>query len=174
MELGHDGIMHAIHDPTSDAPMNEFDCPTCTAPGLVVTSQNILACSYCGSSFQHDRITCPACRSLNTPEAENCARCGEPLTLISQVMLRHGGSGFDPLSLRQSRARAAELKERGEQASLLRMQNFLEQDRRREQAVAEAEAERSREQKQLFKLMVIVGSIFILLVLIVTTWQLLT
>ncbi|NIS81289.1 MAG: hypothetical protein GTO14_14035 [Anaerolineales bacterium] len=94
--------------------------------------------------------------------------------MISQVMLRHGGSGFDPLSLRQSRARAAELKERGEQASLLRMQNFLEQDRRREQAVAEAEAERSREQKQLFKLMVIVGSIFILLVLIVTTWQLLT
>jgi hypothetical protein len=165
--------MRAIRDSSPCDPMNDFNCPACTAPGLVDLSPNVLACPYCDSTFQHDLLTCPACRALNEPQAEYCEKCGEPLTLVSQVMLRHSGAGVEPLRLRQSRARAAELKERGEQASARRMHELQEIDRRREETVAKAEADRTRLQKKALSLAITIGFLFILFIVILTAWQLL-
>ncbi len=144
-----------------------MNCPVCSAPNVKIIN-DIFECTYCGSIQPHNMLICPSCREPNLPESEECIACGEPLTLVSQVMLRHSDLDAGPYRLRQVREQAARIKESEEHSSQLRIHELEEVDRKRIQAAREAEMARRKEQSQLLKITFAVIAAFILFVLILT------
>ena len=148
-------------------------CPACDAPNPMIHESHF-DCNFCGSIIPHDLVICPTCRHPNVPETENCGECGEPLTLFSQVMIRHGESDSGPYRLRQAREQASQIKARGDIASQQRMQEFKEIDRRRIQVASEAEIARRREQRLILRILVVVGVLFILAILVLSVRSMLS
>ena len=144
-----------------------MNCPVCDAPDAKIAQGNF-ECAYCGSILPHNILICPSCRNPNPLESDNCAACGEPLTLVSQVMIRHTDREAGPYRLRQAREQAARIKESEERASQIRIHDLEESDRRRIQAARNAEIERKKEQATLFKITFVIVLIFLLTVLILT------
>jgi hypothetical protein len=79
--------------------------------------------------------------------SEICAKCGEPLTVVSKIMSRQG-VGVKPYRLDIVREQASSIKEQEAVASQRRMATFEDIDRRRAEALAEAqEAQRAHTQR---------------------------
>jgi hypothetical protein len=144
-----------------------MNCPVCSAPNVKITDE-FFECAYCGSIQRHDLLICPSCREPNPPESEECSVCGEPLTLVSQVMMRHSDLDSGPYRLRQAREQAARIKESEERSSQQRIHDLEEEDRKRIQAAREAEMARQKEQSQLFKFTCAFIAILFLVILILT------
>ncbi len=144
-----------------------MNCPVCSAPNVQIKNE-FFECAYCGSIQPHNMLICPSCHEPNSPESEECIACGEPLTLVSQVMMRHSDLDSGPYRLRQAREQAARIKESEEHSSQQRIRDLQEVDRKRIQAVREAEMARRKEQSQLLKITFAVIATFILVVLILT------
>ena len=114
-------------------------CPACTAPGLMMVQKGMLRCSYCGSSFNGIPLICPTCGWINNIEAEKCPNCGEPLSVIAQVIGRRDSrEGLQWRTRVQSQL--GEMRAEEEQASQLRMQALHEVDQKREASFAEQKA----------------------------------
>jgi DNA-directed RNA polymerase subunit RPC12/RpoP len=139
-------------------------CPACTAPSLSFDAQGILACPYCGTRIVGESHVCPVCKQINPPEAEQCLKCGEPLTMTARVVLRHMTAARQPLFLEQARGMAAGLKSKGDLASEERMDRFREIDRKRESQDAKELARREMRDRKL--LLVSAGAVAVLLMAI--------
>lgn len=105
-------------------------CPACTAPALFESGKGQLSCPYCRSTYRGKPLICPACDRINEELSDVCLNCGEPMTVVAQV-LRRGGSGGSPRWLELSHTQANKLKAEGERTSAERMREFQEIDRRR-------------------------------------------
>lgn len=150
-----------------------MDCPACTAPNLFPLNSTSLKCDYCDSTWQLDANRCPSCQNPNPSTVEVCQTCGEPLSLFSQVIIRHGGGSRDPFRLQQARSRAADLKAQGEESSRARMQALQAIDRRREQHTAQEQLARATEEQKLIRLMAVVLIVAVVIVVALTAWQIL-
>jgi hypothetical protein len=144
-----------------------MNCPVCSAPNVKITNE-VFECAYCGSIQPHNMLICPSCREPNQPESEECISCGEPLTLVSQVMMRHSDLDSGPYRLRQAREQAARIKESEERSSQQRIRDLEEVDQKRIQAAREAEMARRKEQSRLLIITFAIIATFILVVLILT------
>jgi hypothetical protein len=130
--------------------MGGLACPACSASDWTMLSEVMLECSYCGNKYEAAVQRCPVCESINTVVAEHCLVCGEPLSIVSKVISRHEGDGFQPVFLEHARIRAAGLKDQGASASEKRMRTLQEIDERRELAQAEArEMQRKADQRSI-------------------------
>jgi ribosomal protein L40E len=120
--------------------VTRLTCPACTAPSLEFNTEGILTCPYCGTRIIGEAKVCSACGHLNPRPAEQCLKCGEPLTVIARVVLRHGNAARNPAFLERARGQAAGLKADEVRASQERMDRFREMDRLRLTDEAEAYA----------------------------------
>ncbi|NIM92549.1 MAG: hypothetical protein GTO18_02380 [Anaerolineales bacterium] len=139
-------------------------CPSCGAPGLIQTQSGGLHCHYCHSSFKGKPYLCPSCGWINFKNEESCPKCGEPLTVVSQVMRRQDVSGT-PSWLERSQSQASDLKDHEEKASQRRLSKLIEIDRRREDALAEEAARRAQRDRKLFTYVFLFGIIFITIII---------
>jgi hypothetical protein len=102
-------------------------------------------------------------------EADECSRCGEPLSISAQVILRQS-SLDEPYVLQKTRAQASAIKQREQKASESRMQVFEEIDRRRMEAEAMAIAEQRARDTRIFKALLILFGLFLFGLLIVSAF----
>jgi predicted amidophosphoribosyltransferase len=140
-------------------------CPACTAPGLEVTPEGNLTCTYCGITILGDANVCPACGHVNAYDVETCSVCGEPLSLVAQIMVRHSGSD-QPYKLQQVRSQASQLKEREAHESEKRMEVFKAIDQRREAAEAKAKQEQEAYQRKLSTIVLLIIPVFLVFIIL--------
>jgi hypothetical protein len=150
--------------------VSDLTCPACTAPGLMQNPSGGLTCEYCGSTFKGIPLVCPSCGWINTTNADECPKCGEPMNVIAQVFSRQGPRRT-PLWLHRAQSQAGELKEEGEQTSSLRLQRFQEIDRVREESIREEDERQTRRNQQVFTAALIFTLIIILIILIVLLFR---
>lgn len=139
-------------------------CPACTAPDLEINAKGRFFCLYCGSQFVN---RCPSCNHENAASAENCVRCGEPLTTVAAVLGRHEFPG-PPLWLRQTRSRANSLKELEEHASESRMAALKGVDDRRKERIAISEAKQRIKDRQVVRILFLSAGMFLVVVVVIT------
>ncbi len=140
-------------------------CPACTAPGLEVSPTGRLTCSYCGTDITGAFILCPVCGHLNSHGEENCGSCGEPLSLLAQVMIRHEGRN-QPYRLQQVRTQASALKEREARESEKRMEALQAIDQRRQAVEAEAKEAQEAYQRKISRIVLLIIPIFIVIIIL--------
>lgn len=140
-------------------------CPTCTAPGLEVSPDGTLTCSYCGNTLPGESIVCPACGHVNADGVETCWSCGEPLSIVAQVIIRQESSE-QPYRLKQVRSQATALKERASRESEKRMEVFQAIDQRRQAAEAEAKKTQEAYQRRLSGIVLLIIPIFIVFIIL--------
>ena len=140
-------------------------CPACTAPGLEVSPDGALACSYCGTIIPGDSNVCPACRYVNADGVETCRSCGEPLSLVAQVIIRQDSSE-QPYRLKQVRSQATALKERESRESEKRMEVFQAIDQRRHAAEAKAKKAQEAYQRRDSTIVLFIIPIFIVFIIL--------
>jgi hypothetical protein len=112
-----------------------------------------------------DALLCPACAQPVQEGWENCAACGEPLTLSSRIVVDRAGRPV-PRWLDRSRQRAGELKAEGEVGSHIRLQSLREVDAVRESEQARASLARALEGRRVLVISAVAAGLFILLVAI--------
>lgn len=142
-------------------------CPSCSAQGLKPIGDGKFKCQYCDAIVVKQSVNCPTCGLINSTGDENCFNCGEPLTIIGQIMSRHTGDD-QPLRLKQMRSQASALKERDAEPSRRRMEKFQETDRRREQSVYEAMEAQKVSNRRISTVLLAVAGLFILFVIVFT------
>ena len=108
--------------------------------------------------------TCPVCGAENVDTAEACGNCGEPLSTVGRIF-GHAAEPSQPIWLEQARGRAPDLKERGRQASDVRMGGLTEIDRKRESWQAERAAFQREKDRKVLMVAMIGSGLFLLLVL---------
>lgn len=162
--------------------LRDLACPTCGAPGLEAQQPDgLVLCRFCGSKFAEDnRIACPRCEAINSPEvsycakcgdklkrpcpacgAENwagadyCARCGHDLDVIESLARRHA-QGFKG-TLQKQRDGAKPLKDLEETASQNRLAGMWEVERKRQAALAQQHARQQSQQTRLLLVTIVVG-----------------
>jgi hypothetical protein len=108
--------------------------------------------------------TCPVCGTENEETAEACGNCGEPLSAVGRIF-GHAAEPSQPVWLEQARGRAPDLKERGRQASDVRMDGLTEIDRKREAWQAERAAFQREKDRKVLMVAMIGSGVFLLLVL---------
>ena len=94
--------------------------------------------------------------------------CGEPLTLVSQVIIRHSDLDMGPYRLRQAREQAARIKQSEERASQQRIHDLEEVDRERIQDALDAEMDRRKVQTQLLMIALAIIIVFFLVIIILS------
>jgi hypothetical protein len=114
---------------------------------------------------------CRACGGLNDSAAEHCAHCGEPLTPVGRIF-SHAAAPLQPRWLDEARGRAQTLKDEGARSSEVRMQTFVEIDRRREARQAEAAGLQRRRDQLLLRAVGIAFGGFLVIVAIVSLLRL--
>jgi len=112
-----------------------------------------------------DALLCPACAQPVQEGWENCAACGEPLTLSSRIVVDRAGRPV-PRWLDRSRQRAGELQAEGEVGSRIRLQSLREVDAVRESEQARASLARALEGRRVLVISAVAAGLFILLVAI--------
>jgi len=122
-------------------------CPSCHSTDLAA-QDDAWRCRQCGMLFDPPLVLCPGCGGVNSPEDDACTACGRSLTLVDQVLDRHTGPRT-PGFLTSARDQAPALKESELRASDARYQEFVEIDRRREEAQAVQEAARRKSDRAL-------------------------
>jgi hypothetical protein len=80
-------------------------------------------------------------------DTDACPECGEPASLLGQVMARHADSRRSPLWLEQARAQAPGVRLEEELASQKRFDVLQETDRRRLEAVEREELAQQRKDR---------------------------
>ena len=141
-------------------------CPACTAPGMTVAQKGELKCSYCGSSFRGSPLICPSCGWINNIEAEDCPVCGEPLTVIAQVIRRQDTAG-GPQWMKRVQSQLGEMRSAEDWASQIRLQALQEIDQTREKDFADQKAQQSRADRTLFTLVAIISILIFLGIIMV-------
>jgi ssDNA-binding Zn-finger/Zn-ribbon topoisomerase 1 len=145
-------------------------CPACTAPGLIQVDKRELKCSYCGSSFNGIPLICPSCGWINNIEAEDCPNCGEPLSVIAQVIRRQDKDG-GPQWMKRVQSQLGEMRSAEERASQLRLQTFHELDQQREDAIAEQKTRQAKSERTLFTLTATILLVMIVIIIIFTLFR---
>jgi CHASE3 domain sensor protein len=125
-----------------------------------------LKCTYCGSTFTGIPLVCPSCGWINNIEAEDCPECGEPLTIIAQV-IRRGGTAGGPQWMERVQSQLGELRSAEDRASQIRLQALKEIDQTREEAIADQKAAQSKADRTLYTVVVIIGTLIILGIIMV-------
>lgn len=144
--------------------MPTLECPTCSSKDLKLVDNREWECQSCGAILVEEPLYCPICGHGTTSGIEICTNCGEPLSIISQIMTRHTGNS-EPYRLKQIRSQAQALKERDIEPSRRRMEKFQQIDRRREQAIAEAREAQAIYHRRISKVLLAIASMFILFVI---------
>jgi uncharacterized membrane protein YvbJ len=150
-----------------------IQCSNCGGNELLQGQQGQLLCAYCGSAFgEVTRIcphcghyneadvrhcgqcgepiirTCPACGRDNWILAEHCVQCGRNLDVIERIARRWQETTQQPLE--DHRAGVAAVKDREERASQERLAEFLEIERRRQEALAQARQVQRKQEQQIW------------------------
>ena len=144
--------------------MTRPTCPACSAPGLEAASEGKLTCVYCGFTIPINVNICPACGHVNDFGLETCTKCGEPLSLLAQIMTRHGSD--QPYKLQQVRRQAPQIKEREARESQKRMDAFQAIDQRRKAAEAEAKKAQEEYSRKVSTIVLFIIPIFIAFVIL--------
>jgi hypothetical protein len=139
-------------------------CPACTAPGLVLDPSGGLRCTYCGSIIKGKPFLCPSCGWINSTNEEECPKCGEPMTVVAQVIRRQDSTGA-PQWLQRAQSQAGDLKEREERASSIRIQKFMDIDRMREEALRKEDERQTKQAQRIFGIAIICVVVMILIAL---------
>ena len=126
----------------------EISCPNCESEDVTPLSDGSFVCKSCSIAFKPGHRTCDVCGQSNPPEAEECSNCSEPLTSFSHVITRHRPAE-PPLRHRQMRAQAAEIQASELEESRVRMEEFEEIDRKREELNARIDIEQSERERRL-------------------------
>lgn len=148
--------------------MPTYECPICSEEKLVEIGRSAYRCEHCRASIIDGELVCSACGKHNPLGAIKCESCQEPLTIFSRVVSRHSPSTRS-WRLDQARATANKLKAAEAQASEVRMEDFLEIDRKRMTAEREAAFMQQETDRQLFRYVKIGLSIFLAIVAIAST-----
>ena len=143
----------------------EIVCPTCNSVDVASLEDGSFKCLTCSERFKLGNQVCSVCGHSNPPEAEECSNCTEPLTSFSQVIIRHRPAE-PPLRHRQMRTQAASIQSSELEASRLRMDEFEEIDRNRQELNARLEFERSEKERRLLTY-AFIATIVVLLVVVV-------
>jgi Zn ribbon nucleic-acid-binding protein len=159
------GIIKRITQITRRKPMSGLECPACSASDLEMLSEGLLECNYCGTNFESSVKRCPVCERINLVDVEYCIVCGEPLSIVSKVISRHDGAGFQPVFLEHARSRATDLKEKGAAASERRMSVLQDIDDRRELAQAEAREFQRKSDQRSIRIAFILAALFMVFVI---------
>jgi hypothetical protein len=141
-------------------------CPACTAMGLTLVQKGELSCSYCGSAFKGIPLICPSCGWINTIDAEDCPECGEPLSVIAQVISRQDKAG-GPQWMKRVQSQLGEIRSAEERASQIRLQALQEVDQKREESLAEQKIRQSQAERNLLMIAFIVALLIIMSVIII-------
>lgn len=147
--------------------MSGPECPICSKAVLQTVTPGVLRCNHCHAQIVQGQLQCRACQTLNPIGTENCANCGEPLSIISQVISRQG-SQQKSQRLEQMRSRAGAIQEQARQSSETRMAEFMEIDRRRLQSEHEALAARQEQDRRVFRSLAIGLGIFFFIIAVAT------
>lgn len=124
-------------------------CPSCGAPGLTQITADQLHCRYCASTFQGKPYLCPTCGWINNIEAENCPKCGEPLSIISEVISRQKKEST-PSWIQRVRSQAEAIKISEELSSQQRFKQLEEIDHVRKEAEWRERELQAQRDKRLF------------------------
>lgn len=143
--------------------MSAPQCPICNKAILRTVSPGILTCDYCHARIVRGQLRCRACQTLNPIGTESCSNCGEPLTIVSQVISRQG-SPSKSQRLEQMRSRAGAIQEEARVSSDARMAEFMEVDRRRIEGEHEALLAQQEHDRRLFRNLAIGMGVFFLLI----------
>jgi ferric-dicitrate binding protein FerR (iron transport regulator) len=108
---------------------------------------------------------CPSCGQPIQEGWENCASCGEPLSLPSRVVVDRAGRPT-PRWLDRSRQRAGALKAEGEVTSQVRLGSFQQIDDVRESEQTRAAKARAREDRQALAIAGLAAAVFVLLIVV--------
>lgn len=143
----------------------EIVCPNCSSDDIASFPDGSYECQTCSAIFETGQRICSVCGQSNPPEAEECSNCTEPLTSFSQVITRHKPAE-PPLRHRQMRNQAAEIQSNELEASQVRMDEFKEIDRNREELNARLAFEQSEKDRKLLTY-AFIATIVVLLVIFV-------
>jgi uncharacterized Zn finger protein (UPF0148 family) len=170
--------------------LHELNCPTCGAPGLEAHQPDgTIVCRFCGNKFAtDDRIACPYCEAVNSPEAdfceqcgdklkrtcpacgaenwagaEYCATCGRNLDALALMAQRHV-QGFKG-TLQQQREIANLIKAEEEADSQKRMANLWEIEKRRQDELERQKGRQQAQQNVVLVIAFVIGVLFVLLML---------
>ncbi|TET33452.1 MAG: hypothetical protein E3J69_07690 [Anaerolineales bacterium] len=143
--------------------MPTYECPICSEEKLVESGPSAYKCQHCRASILDGKLVCSACGKQNPLEAAKCETCQEPLTIFSRVVSRHSKSTRS-WRLDQARDQANTLKAAEADASEVRMEVFLEIDRKRKTAEREAALMQEEADRQLFHYVRIGLGIFLAIV----------
>lgn len=145
--------------------MPTYECPICSEEKLVEIGRSAYRCQHCRAGIIDGNLVCSACGKHNQLDAVKCEICREPLTIFSRVVSRHSTSTRS-WRLDQARDQANKLKATEARASEVRMEKFLEIDRKRKTAEREAATLQQKADRQLFRYVRIGLGIFLAIVAI--------
>jgi predicted amidophosphoribosyltransferase len=145
--------------------MVTIPCPSCGAPGLTQESTDQLRCRYCGSTFQGKPYLCPNCGWINATEAENCLNCGEPLSIVSEVIYRQRKE-TTPSWIQRVRSQAEAIKTSEELASQHRFRQLEDIDRTRMEAESREKQRQAQRDRQLFAFVLIFALVIIMIIIL--------
>ena len=159
-----DGCYNSDNHPSkAQEHMPTYECPICSEEKLVESGPSAYKCEHCRASIIDGKLVCSACGNHNPLEAAKCETCQEPLTIFSRVVSRHSKSTRS-WRLDQARDQANTLKAAEASASEVRMEDFLEIDRKRKAAEREAAVIQEEADRQLFRYVRIGLGIFLAIV----------
>lgn len=147
--------------------MSPETCPQCASQDWIVAENGILTCKNCGVELTDSWQVCPRCAMQNEPGAEQCASCGENLSVVDRVLSRHAISR-NPRWLDDAREQAAAIKQIEEASSKDRLENMIETDRRREEAILIAKARQDELERRTLSVTMI-GTAVILVIIVIAT-----
>jgi hypothetical protein len=123
-------------------------------------------CTYCGwTQAETDRF-CPACNTLNLPEAERCLQCGEALSITERIFDQRTPADA-PVWLTRTSSLAGGLQESERQASKKRMQRFEEIENLRQTQLSQARSKKARDDQLLITLGFVLAFIILAVIVLV-------
>ena len=130
-------------------------CPVCE------TENNALrrTCVNCGQSLI---VVCPRCNTVNAITAEQCFACGQRFDALGQIMARHEVRQADRFTQRATTAIEAKSDQKAKDQA--RSQELWEQERQRQNRLAD-QLQRRKEQER--KLILITAAVAIIVVAII-------
>jgi hypothetical protein len=142
-------------------------CPKCASQDWIIAESGVLTCKNCGEELSGVVQLCPRCAKENDPGVDQCTSCGETLSIIDRVLSRHVSPG-KPRWLEEAREQAGAIKELEEASSKVRLEEMIETDRKREEAVRIEKARQDELERRTLSVTMI-GTAVILVIIVIAT-----
>lgn len=147
--------------------MSPETCPQCASQDWIVDENGVFSCKNCGVELTDVVQVCPRCAEENDPGADQCMSCGESLSVVDRVLSRHAVSR-NPRWLEEARQQASAIKKIEEASSKERLEEMIEADRRREEAILVEKARQDELERRTLSVTMI-GTAVILVIIVIAT-----